>query len=547
MTKLARLKQKLKSHYNAEQVRDYHGRWTSKGSPEMTKSALVNLIKARNSVSSAPSSSGSDSTPKKEKPTHELTIGGGMLFFQDLDTKKKDIIFDKKLVSQWVKYLEVEKGRTVDTVSEKSHQTALTSQESKALFNKESPPKIYAKDPEKIKADSNRTKKEKAKELIQSKKKVVSSPENNADDITQKWSAAWKDSPKELQKVIDKLPKPVGSDPSKPIQGQGAAYYQVSDNSINMKNLSSTSEKGLSTWRHEYGHYLDYEAAQHLGGKKISAALEKQGLTLDKFKKIQSNPDFMTRMNTNSEVFKTLGVKLNATTPVDLKDLAALAMKAQGGAMSTSPTGVKATKKDEEHLLSVANRATEGYLKTFEEIKNEYPASVSKQVKLQEAKEEQIVKVHSEITNGNYYSQNEDRNKQYLDYGDRNLKNDPSIAGDIFRDRSRKTEEITELIPQLLLYKKNQDPQILANLIDHEYTKAGTANDLLGAITRNKVGHGHSDDYYRKDPNSQHKEAWANINDLHGHGSPTLKKALNILAPNSYKFYQKVIKDVAKD
>jgi hypothetical protein len=66
--------------------------------------------------------------------------------------------------------------------------------------------------------------------------------------------------------------------------------------------------------------------------------------------------------------------------------------------------------------------------------------------------------------------------------------------------------------------------------------------DLFGSITKNKVGRGHSDNYYKTNKGSQGKEAFANIIAIANSGD---EKAISIakkFAPNMWKFVMDSIK-----
>jgi hypothetical protein len=70
----------------------------------------------------------------------------------------------------------------------------------------------------------------------------------------------------------------------------------------------------------------------------------------------------------------------------------------------------------------------------------------------------------------------------------------------------------------------------------------GWVADIAGAITKNKVGHGHSDEYFAWDENRR-TEVFANVVSLVGSGNPTLKDAAGMVAPNMYKLAMKKLSE----
>ena len=78
----------------------------------------------------------------------------------------------------------------------------------------------------------------------------------------------------------------------------------------------------------------------------------------------------------------------------------------------------------------------------------------------------------------------------------------------------------------------------------------GLAQDLIGSITTNKVGKGHSDEYYSRKLGSgreqQNVEAFANLISIYGSGNPLAEEALKALSPNGFDFMKKTLKDSAE-
>jgi hypothetical protein len=84
------------------------------------------------------------------------------------------------------------------------------------------------------------------------------------------------------------------------------------------------------------------------------------------------------------------------------------------------------------------------------------------------------------------------------------------------------------------------DPMTLAR--NTKDSIRGYVIDLLGSITKNKVGHGHSDNYYRKNKNAQGTEAFANIIAIANSGDEKAIAVAKKFAPNMWKFVMDSIK-----
>lgn len=69
------------------------------------------------------------------------------------------------------------------------------------------------------------------------------------------------------------------------------------------------------------------------------------------------------------------------------------------------------------------------------------------------------------------------------------------------------------------------------------------AFDLAGSMTRNKVGFGHSDEYYDQNPGYQQMEAFANTFSLLTSGDPLEAEIARTIAPNFTRFVLEVIEE----
>ena len=72
-------------------------------------------------------------------------------------------------------------------------------------------------------------------------------------------------------------------------------------------------------------------------------------------------------------------------------------------------------------------------------------------------------------------------------------------------------------------------------------------NDFLGAMTKNQIGRGHSDEYYARDPGHQIKEMFANYVCLtQGKGGDVYRQILHSIAPECCKGFDTILADRAK-
>lgn len=90
----------------------------------------------------------------------------------------------------------------------------------------------------------------------------------------------------------------------------------------------------------------------------------------------------------------------------------------------------------------------------------------------------------------------------------------------------------------------SHEAEMVAIVADNVFGTRGIGTDLLGAATRNSIGYGHSNSYYKRSGNQQ-TEAFANITSIYGTGHPLAEDVLNYLAPNMFKVYKSKLSEVA--
>ena len=89
------------------------------------------------------------------------------------------------------------------------------------------------------------------------------------------------------------------------------------------------------------------------------------------------------------------------------------------------------------------------------------------------------------------------------------------------------------------------DTTLIANMPVAEHVDLAHMADLMGGLTRNRIGWGHSDRYYRERRGwGQQAEAFANVFDLLDYGPGFERDYMEALAPNFLKFVEDSLQEV---
>ena len=107
-----------------------------------------------------------------------------------------------------------------------------------------------------------------------------------------------------------------------------------------------------------------------------------------------------------------------------------------------------------------------------------------------------------------------------------------------FRAESVKWKDWLDNIPK-------NDPYLQAFVKDLEEDTIGYMQDLFGAITKEKIGHGHGVSYYTKSGiQMQHHETFANLTTFYVHENPIYWEFIKREIPELAKYYDDLIEEV---
>lgn len=292
-------------------------------------------------------------------------------------------------------------------------------------------------------------------------------------------NGSFSDSPEDLRGVINTFP------PVKTTAHSSTSHYNHRNNEvkINTVYLKDRSSRGISVYRHEYGHYLDRQIGKKLG--RDADVTQSQGYRKNL---LEDEKDILAKKNSSDRRYQTV---FDNNKEEILKD-------------SDVQNSLNKFKIDKDNLNSKQKQILG---KQF----------LSKSIR----KEGNIDEQFSEI-----FSQSSSEFK---------------MANAI---KDKKTRDLAK--SNLLLNK--DDPEVQAKLVE-SYLKskfgidyAGHAQDLIGATTTNKVGKGHSDDYYKRPNFMQGKEAFANITSLYATGDELVIEYLRNTVPNQFKTYRGLLR-----
>lgn len=333
--------------------------------------------------------------------------------------------------------------------------------------------------------------------------------------IALKWQGAWNNAPDDLKQVLSII-----DEPEEATENLVGGAYQFED-----KIYMHTYEPGDDTrgadnvWRHEYGHILDEKIPKYL----------------------KQNPED------------------SVTDPILH--------------LSTSKVANEALRNDEKSLLEKEAKFKADCLKEFESEYDNYKdrsyvtygmdgKPTKKADKLKAGANIKWVKLQDELNVGAgeaAYQKTVDDPKSdfsthYEEYRAAGIEKkfkamglENSIGYKLFKNTP--DGDIKTMIGSTVL-SADGSPHAIARCLEY-YLEAkgkkspGAASDLLGSLTLNKIGYGHSNEYYKKNPIfKRNTESIANIVSLYGTGDENVHAALNELAPNGVKFMKGIFKEV---
>ena len=174
---------------------------------------------------------------------------------------------------------------------------------------------------------------------------------------------------------------------------------------------------------------------------------------------------------------------------------------------------------------------------------NEEKATIGRKIQLRE--------IDKELQSGVQYPDNagfQDKRNYTREHYDAviraEIKGKPKVYELLYEDQLKSGNSPILIGPKMIQAVRNGDLQVLADQADRLFASANT-NDLIGSITLNAVGRGHSTEYYSETGDIYGRkggEAFANLTDLHGINTPLSKALASHLAPNTYKFMKESLR-----
>lgn len=118
---------------------------------------------------------------------------------------------------------------------------------------------------------------------------------------------------------------------------------------------------------------------------------------------------------------------------------------------------------------------------------------------------------------------------------------DPEL-GDLFENMDE--SEKADLTYELQYNNQYHEASYAMATLGAHFADTGTAVDMMGALTNNRLGRGHDDAYYRADPARKDKEIFANLTSMYGTSNISpglLEKYANKYFPETWAQYKKGI------
>lgn len=387
----------------------------------------------------------------------------------------------------------------------------------------------------------------------------ATTPKGNS--FTEKWKESWANIPAEAKAILESLPPPNEvTDTDKP-----SAFYRSREKAISMGVGSPDSARDRATFRHEAGHYVDdmlgREHFEKIIGPKRNALTnelkrqlpdypgtiedflnEVSGLASDKSKADQ----WWKMKQIRENIFKTFG-EINWPTYRSWVDN----QLEHGSYLSGSKRFNDAMRSDEKSLLSDNPKITlVGFAEKTEELNRRRKVA------------------HEKLMNDNGITDPDTIANHLMDFqifgptdpigNDFNLK-DLEIMRDLNISLGRVVaRQLGETF--LEIYDSIEDSDNKASLGDklNGGIYAPTVNearayllgylgddttqglDLVGSITLNEIGEGHSSRYYTWPGNksNQNAETFAQVWSLYTKGNPLIERGLSELVPETFKIFK---------
>jgi len=309
-----------------------------------------------------------------------------------------------------------------------------------------------------------------------------------------KWRSSWDNAPDDLKAVLDRI-----DDPNQYERKTQSAFYWAPNESISVGDLTPKALGAAATWRHEYGHHLD---------NKIAEALDRSRL---QFRAEADPSNFISSSVEGHAAFRRDEAGLVQRR--EQREARHIQAAAEYDRYADHPRIQALVRLADEENSSPEDRAvaigrTINRLKTQEDVEAE---AARRSIDPMVAAEERIAALPESSLTREFYFQSS---------GNRSLRRAVNILADA------------------------DDPEVIATLAGEAIggESQSYALDLLGSITLNRLGGGHSNDYYQSAPvHRQNTESFANLISLYGSGHPVSDRVLQDLTPNGYAFMRSTL------
>lgn len=323
---------------------------------------------------------------------------------------------------------------------------------------------------------AERDKKRAAREKWRSPNKSLG---RRINEMAQTWEKkAFANAPDDMKRAIAAINDPEVTTDSKV---QGNAYFLPGMGSVEMDSYDLNTPRGQSTWRHEFGHHLDWELSNARGTFTSSSAAGRilfdkdRDRLVDDHNKVAAQYQELFERNRDSQIAKDL-LSLPNADKVGMAWIAAQYAQRAGGVeldeVRDSVDYSQGFQAIEKHLDGVYEDLPEAYKEVYSRMKDSG--------------------AHTRVIDSE----------------------------------------------KLLRMGRYQDVELLAEFSDR-LRGGNNVQDLVGSLTRNKVSRGHDDNYYAVNESRAYTEAFANLTDLHGSGDKLDHLLAQHLAPKGYEYFKR--------
>lgn len=365
----------------------------------------------------------------------------------------------------------------------------------------------------------------------------ASEPQSNTrkTDFHKSWEKAFDNAPDDFKKVLDRIDQPDRYENPDGTMGN-SSFFRAGTKAIHMDSRHKPGDAyGDGVYRHEYGHHLDYE----LGSDKSKTA------PWDVIAQKYGSPD--------------LGSLLQRAKPGKMIELRskiireAWANEGNVGAQyaSTSKKGRDAFDADEKKLVARQEKADSLLGKIADKLSTEELSTLASVIgvdastpegRLQAARSKASQTAMNQVRKWAKQQNinSKDYNKMAEAYADQHF-----TGGDVYSLtyqalKKSNPDNLTSFVPRLLSAQKIGDIHDLSMMVNKALNTAN-ASDMIGSVTRNRVGVGHESSYYEKKIEAKYAESFANVSDFYSRNDPLGNKFLQELMPNGLGFYKNAI------